>query len=574
LPGADDLMNRNDGFALTEATYLNVPFREKDEAKALGARWNPERRLWYVPPGLDLGPFQQWLPADLQNKHSTTAPTVLQDAQHDYQLSTERPAMRLSQLLAGVANVIQQLHRNGVWTQVEVVNAQIGNGDIVYLELSERNPQGNVLAQARAIIWGNVARTLLPRFTRETGVELAPGIKLLVLAKPSFHVQYGFSLFIEDIDPQYTLGDLAAKKREIINRLKQEGLFTQNRSLPAPWNYHRVLVVSPLQAAGLGDFQADAQHLQAWGLCEFIYVHARFQGEGAAAVIRQALLEALEKYQQQGLEFDAIAIIRGGGAVNDLAWLNDYELAKTVCTLPLPVLVGIGHERDHTVLDDIANQPFDTPSKVIAGIRQVIKARADEAKSHFELIQRRTREQLHRYSLEVEHNFSVINVQANHSLSQARLQVQQYIDETRQQAQKQLNDVRSQVPTYLTQIQARSKALLEAARSETHYTVELINMHGRFTLQRSREQVELQMTQVAQGAKNQLSVARNQTLALFREVIGQGPEKTLERGFALVRDTQNKIVSSPAQLQVGQEIDIEFKAGHVAAQITQINGAD
>src|SRR5699024_10130548 len=260
-------MSKNDEYALSEVTFLNVPFREKDEAKALGARWNPERRLWYVPAGLEVSPFQRWLPATQQTQSSVRrehTPSLLSEAERDYEVSAERSGLRLSQLLDGVSGAINQLFREGVWTEVEVVNAQL-RGDHVFLELSERDAQANVIAQARAVIWANVARTLLPRFERETGMQLAPGIKLLVQARPSFHAQYGFSLFINDIDFRFSLGDLEAKKREIIKRLKQEGVLTNNQELPRPWDYYRVLVVSPQQAAGLGDFQADAQRLQTFG---------------------------------------------------------------------------------------------------------------------------------------------------------------------------------------------------------------------------------------------------------------------------------------------------------------------
>lgn len=180
-------------------------------------------------------------------------------------------------------------------------------------------------------------------------------------------------------DPDYTLGDLEARKREIRERLQREGLFELNRQLPTPWDYNLVLVVAPEGGAGLGDFQAEARRIEAFGICRFVYVHSRFQGDGAAAEIRTALLGAMERMAGDGSLPDAVAIIRGGGAINDMAWLNDYALVRTVCELEVPVLTGIGHERDNTVLDEVANIRFDTPSKVIAGIflstRDCINAR-------------------------------------------------------------------------------------------------------------------------------------------------------------------------------------------------------
>jgi len=586
-------MNRNDEYALSEVTFLNVPFREKDEAKALGARWNPERRLWYVPAGLEVAPFQRWLPATKQSPSSATTDThassLLNEAGRDYEVSAERSGLRLSQLLDGVSSAINQLFREGVWTEVEVVNAQL-RGDHVFLELSERDAQANVIAQARAVIWANVARTLLPRFERETGMQLAPGIKLLVRARPSFHAQYGFSLFINDIDFRFSLGDLEAKKREIIKRLKQQGLLTLNQELPRPWDYYRVLVVSPQQAAGLGDFQADAQRLQTFGLCEFVYVHSRFQGEGAAQEIRQTLLNAVDSHQ--GYSFDAVVIIRGGGAVNDLAWLNDYDLARTICELSIPVHTGIGHERDHTVLDDVAQQSFDTPSKVIGGIWQLIRNRAVTLQNNYAQVQRGVQQYLYAYSRAVEQNFSTIRMQANQTLVQARDGVQTHIDTIRQQAHEQLKIVRGQIPTLLTQVQGRSQALLHAARRNSLNLLENTTLSSGFIVRRSREQVHEHLQQIQREAPKQirlsqkeladcfqllqreshrhLNTARHNAVALFREIAGQGPTKTLERGFALIRDAQDHIITDPTAVQVGQPIKVEFKKGILDAQVTQI----
>lgn len=251
----------------------------------------------------------------------------------------------------------------------------------VYLELCERNAQAT-LAQARAVIWSSTAAEIIPAFERATGVVLGAGIKLLLRARPSVHPQYGLSLVIDAIDPEYTLGDMEAKKREIRERLKGEGLFDLNRRLPPPWDYRTVLVVAPAGAAGLGDFQAEAGRLQRLGICRFEYAHSRFQGEGAVMEILQAMKQALERRRQNGdIPPDAVAIIRGGGTVNDLAWLNDYALARAICVLDIPVHTGIGHERDSTVLDEVANQCFDTPSKTIAGIEHVIVRRTQEVQA-------------------------------------------------------------------------------------------------------------------------------------------------------------------------------------------------
>ena len=147
-------------------------------------------------------------------------------------------------------------------------------------------------AQARAVIWQSMASAILPAFEQATGAQLAPGIKLLVRARPVFKAQYGFSLDIDAIDPDYTLGELEARKRDIRARLQAEGVFAANKQLTPPWDFNAVLVVAPTGGAGLGDFQAEADRLQSHGICRFTYALSRFQGEGAPMEIRHALQAA------------------------------------------------------------------------------------------------------------------------------------------------------------------------------------------------------------------------------------------------------------------------------------------
>jgi exodeoxyribonuclease VII large subunit len=365
-------------------TYLTVSFKDKDAAKALGAKWDGVQRQWYVPDGRDLSPFIEWLPADADNGTAALNTGLATLPTGGKKLTASKRGVSLSQLLASVSQAVAQAYKTGVWTMVEVVELRVSSGH-VFIGVSERDSYGAVLAKTSAVIWQSTANTILPEFERATGAQLAAGIKLLVRARPVFKPQHGFSLEIDAIDSEYTLGDLEAKKREIRERLQAEGVYAANKQLPFPWNFNAVLVVAPEGGAGLGDFQAEANRLELCGVCQFTYTFSRFQGEGAAREICNVLQAALQTWPSdaQGPP-DTVVIIRGGGAVNDLSWLNDYDLARFICGLPIPVLTGIGHERDTTVLDEVANIKFDTPSKVIAGIEQTIVKRVTEVKANFE----------------------------------------------------------------------------------------------------------------------------------------------------------------------------------------------
>ena len=370
-------------------TYLKVPFQQKDAAKSLGAKWDSTVSSWYVPEGVETTAFASWLAGSRAGVAIAPAPggsSALAPASAGGALTTAKTGVTLSRLLSGVASAVAAACRVGVWTTVEVTEVRARAGH-VYLDLSERDSNGTLIAKTTGTIWADTANRILPEFERATGATLGPGLKLLVRAKPVYKPQYGLSVDIDAIDPDYTLGDLEARMREIRSRLQAEGIFGAQKLLPAPWDYNAVLVVAPDGAAGLGDFQAESERLAAFGVCEFVFVRSRFQGEGAAAEIVAGLLAALERWTESHDAYpDAVVIIRGGGAVNDLAWLNDYSLAKLICELPVPVFTGIGHERDSTVLDEVAHTKFDTPSKVIAGIEQVIVRRTHEAADAYESV--------------------------------------------------------------------------------------------------------------------------------------------------------------------------------------------
>lgn len=572
-------------------TFLVVPFKEKDEAKALGARWDAGAKKWYAPAGLDLALFSAWLPVGSKVMEPAARPcsTDLATAGlvENAELAVAKKGISLSQLLAGVAQAVAQAFRSGVWTIVEVVEARTKNGH-VYLELSERNAEGSVLATARASIWANTASKILPEFERATGASLAPGIKLLVRAKPVFKSQYGFGIEIDAIDPEYTLGDLEARKREIRTRLKQDGIIEANKRLPAPWDYNAILVIAPQGAAGLGDFQAEALRLERFGICRFVYAHSRFQGEGAPQEIRQALLAAMSRWA--GMPPDAVVIIRGGGAVNDLAWLNDYELAKTLCTLKVPVLTGIGHERDSTILDEVAHMRFDTPSKVIGGIEQLICKRVAEAKESFEQLTRQANRAVNAIGAKAEQRFSAIQTGANRQLTAARQQTSELINElrlsatntlhdakqasrhlmteVRHEAHQGLSEAKRQAPALMAEIKTEAVNVLSSARSVSTSRLEAIRDRARLDLGRSREDIQLELRDVTTYSQRALSDAKTTSTALFREIAGQGPEKTLGRGFAIIRNTEGKPITSKTDVKAGADLDIEFRDGHVTTQAT------
>lgn len=573
---------------MAERIYLTTSFKEKDKVKALGARWDASAGRWYVPEHLDVTRFAVWLPVSGETMPARVAPTHVAPAGGE--VTTAVKGVPLSRLLTGVAALVADSFREGVWTTAEVLKSSVSKGHY-YLELSERNEQGEVLAQARAVIWARTAQTLLAEFRRATGADLDAGIKVMLRAKPVFKAQYGFSLEVDGIDPSYTLGDLEARKRDIRERLKREGLFERNKRLPAPWDFTAVLVVAPERAAGLGDFAKEAQRLDEYGVCQFSYCNSRFQGEGAAGEIVEAINDGLRTWSGPSLP-DAIVIIRGGGSVNDLAWLNDYNLARCVCECPVPVLTGVGHERDDTSIDEVAHRRFDTPSKVIAGIEDVVRLRAREARSSYEsvmssaklavasaskdaLLVRRQIEQSARATVSearsgAEALLNDIRHDSVTSLGNAREQSRASWAEISADARRQVALAKQSAPGLLSQVSAAAADKLAKLRSQVDATLPLVLERAATHTQTAKRDCEQSMRQTVERVTNNVSNAADRAEALFREIAGQGPQKTLKRGFAVVRSVDGNTLTAAATVARGATIEVKLHDGTVDAVVSRV----
>jgi exodeoxyribonuclease VII large subunit len=297
---------------------------------------------------------------------------------------TVAKGVSLSAFLARVKGVINAGLPTPEWVRAEIRKIQVAGSGHVYVELEERNELGSTIAAAKGVIWNQRVGSIQSKFRAGTGDVLKTDIKVLICARADFHPVYGFDLVIEDIDPSYTLGDLIAKLRAIRAALKAETIFDRNKRLRPPPDFTRVAVISPETSAGLGDYRQETDRLQRAGLCAFDYYTATFQGSDASDSIRACIRRAHESHKYQA--YDALVIIRGGGSVTDLAWLNDLQLALWVCRVPIPVFTVIGHERDSTILDEVANRKFDTPSKVALHISQTIRNNAIAARTDAERV--------------------------------------------------------------------------------------------------------------------------------------------------------------------------------------------
>lgn len=567
--------------------YLNVPFSQKDEAKALGARWDAIARRWYIPQALlnESDKFSKWfleesesILSDSQNKLCPSSEPVsqpneqvevgidipindLQDIDkpqkkrpnQDYtshiehqNSARENQAITLSGLLNKVKSALQSSFVQAQWLIAEVANVQLRNGHY-YLELTQTDSKGRQLAKTRAMIWSRTAQIILPEFEKNTGKSIEAGQKLLMLVNVNFHEQYGFSLQIEDIDASFSLGEMERALVELREKLRQEKRLESNKVYRIPHDFFRIAVVAPPKAAGLGDFKVDADRLEALGLCTFVYFTASFQGEK----VLKELSNALNLIQSQILlnpsKYDAVVIIRGGGAKLDLQYLNQYDIAKSLSELQLPVITGIGHEKDNCILDEMAAMRCDTPSKVVHFIRDEIINNAQTAQKNWLQIQQRSQFLVKKPIHEIERLLNQVkqNSWQVWQGAQAKLAPLSY-----QIARKSRQTIETQKHYLKKQQMQISSLATQAVQLKKH----LINQSFQGVVAHSQNAIEYKQ----QSIKYSMQI-----------ILNSGPQTQMQRGFAITKNSQGKLITSVKQGQKEQQLTISYQDGDLNVQVLE-----
>ena len=271
--------------------------------------------------------------------------------------------LSLYELNSMVRDVIEMSMPDSYWVEAELSEAREGYGGHCYMELIQKDERSNTpIAKAHAACWRNKWMLLRPQFERITGQRIHAGMKVLLKVHPQFHENYGFSWIVDNIDATYTMGDMARKRQEIIATLKEEGVFDLQKELMLPMFCQHIAVISSATAAGYGDFcnqLADNEYGLYFATQLF---PATMQGEG----VEQSVIEALNRINDEWEKWDCVVIIRGGGATSDLSGFDTLALAENVANFPLPIITGIGHERDESVLDMISFQRVKTPTAAAA----------------------------------------------------------------------------------------------------------------------------------------------------------------------------------------------------------------
>lgn len=308
-----------------------------------------------------------------------------------------------------------------VWISAEISELKVNYSGHCYLDLVEKGDSDGVpRASARAVIWRSAYGRISERFRSQTGEDLSAGIHILAAAAVSYHEVYGFSLQIVDIDPTYTMGQVERRRRETIRRLQTDGVWDMNRETEMPRFIGRIAVISSAAAAGYRDFMREieaspyALHVELFDACM----------QGGAA--EQAVVEALEAIAAREEDFDAVAIIRGGGSTSDLAAFDSYRMASHIAQFPLPVISGIGHDKDTSVVDMVAHTALKTPTAAAVWIVERMaaeEARLDTASAQ---IRHCAIASLHESRLRLEHASSELHRSAVASVVGAAARMESY----------------------------------------------------------------------------------------------------------------------------------------------------
>ncbi len=265
------------------------------------------------------------------------------------------------------------------WVEAELSEAREVRGHC-YMELIQKEEGSNTpVAKASAKCWANTWQLVKPHFMRITGQQIHAGMKVMLKVFAQFHESYGFSWIVTDIDPTYTMGDMARKRQEIIRLLKEEGVFELQKELQLPMFCQRVAVISSANAAGYGDFVNQLENNEYDFRFHTQLFPATMQGEGVEQSVILALEKIYKMYQgfKNNEKFDCVVIIRGGGATSDLSGFDTLALAENVANFPIPIITGIGHERDESVLDMVSHTRVKTPTAAAAFLINHLKVVLD-----------------------------------------------------------------------------------------------------------------------------------------------------------------------------------------------------
>lgn len=427
-------------------------------------------------------------------------------------------ALTLYELNSLVVELIDKVMPSSYWVEAEIADARESKGHL-YLELIERDESTNIpIARASAKCWRSSWLMIGPHFERVAGVKLRAGLQIMIQVHAQFHAQYGFSWIIDDINPEYTMGSMARKRNEIIAQLKSEGVFDLQRELCLPLFAQRIAVISSASAAGYGDFCNQLQHNEYGFRFQMQLFQAFMQGEQ----VEQSIVAALNLISTKEDDFDCVVIIRGGGATADLSGFDTLVLAENVANFPLPVITGIGHERDESILDMVAHTRVKTPTAAAAFL--------------------------------IDHLAATLN-----RIEQAQISIQRMVEHRIQHEKLHLQQLSTHIPILFSMVKNRENARLD---DYWHALLQRVMLH----LQQSKMRVELFSNKVIPATTNKLMAEQHKLQLLEQRVDGVNPERMLRLGYSLTYKN-GYVLRNVNEVKAGDEITTRLEGGIITSVV-------
>ena len=438
-----------------------------------------------------------------------------------------KKSLTLYELNALVRDTLALQMPDEYWVEAELSEAREVRGHC-YMELIQKDDRSNTpVAKASAKCWASTWQLVKPHFMRVTGQQVHAGMKVLLKVYAQFHESYGFSWIVTDIDPTYTLGDMARKRLEIIRQLKEEGVFELQKELRLPMFCQRIAVISSANAAGYGDFVNQLESNEYGFRFHTQLFPAIMQGEGVEQSVIAALNKIFERLEKEdssfftlhsSLNFDCVVIIRGGGATSDLSGFDTLALAEHVANFPIPIITGIGHERDESVLDMVSHTRVKTPTAAAAFLISHLKGVLDAIEDAEQSIILKVRQQMEMEKIRLLH------------LSQ-------------------------QIPSLYSLVKSRQETRLDRLQSSLQLSVSR-------RLQDERHRLDILSHNLPPIAERKL-LKEHHRLDLLREKLeALNPELLLRRGYSITLSA-GKIVKDASLLHPGDLIETRLQKGTV-----------
>lgn len=452
-------------------------------------------------------------------------------------------ALSLLELNQQIQEVLHGTFNETYWVTAEISELKENRNGHCYLELVEKEEQKDkILAKMRGIIWANIYRMLKPHFLDETGREFDAGLKVLVRVSIVFHELYGLSLQISDIDPTYTLGDIARRRQEILQQLEEDGIIDMNKEVELPLVPQRIAVISSQTAAGYQDFCNQLEANSYGYQVHYTLFEAFMQGN----TTESSIIQALEQINETLDHFDAVAIIRGGGSRSDLSYFDSYELAANIAQFPLPVLTGIGHEKDESIADRVAHTSLKTPTAVAEFLLERFAA----------------------FEAGMNETVTAISRRIGDFLTQQQQLLAGYLYRTSAAYQQQMNVAERK-------LDQRRNQVLMAARNQMHqHTHMLHKMHQqlfRFSQQYTLSEAHriAMIPQKLRSAWQQFFMQQEhqQELVLSR-MEANNPEALLKKGYTLTL-RKGAIVKSVQKISEADVLETRFSDGKAISTVTR-----